>query len=56
MDDLRPGGQLISGSVDPITGRISVLVVFDDGTLQATLDKRFGQGLVTVGSWLQPIA
>jgi hypothetical protein len=46
--------RMSSSSVDSVTGTIEVMVVIDDGSLQATYDVRYGPGLVRVTSWLQP--
>jgi hypothetical protein len=46
-------GILMSGS-DAAIGVVDVLVVFDDGTLQAELDAAHGPGVVRVESALQP--
>ena len=44
-------GLLSSGTGD---GRVQIEVTFDDGSLQAELDDRYGPGLVEVSSALQP--
>jgi hypothetical protein len=37
-------------------GKVDLMVVHDDGTLQAALDRKYGSGLVRVGSALRPYA
>lgn len=47
--------KMTFSSIETRAGIIQVGVVFDDGTLQATYDSRYGPGLVQVTSWLQPV-
>lgn len=37
-------------------GLAHVSVIYDDGTLQAEADAKYGPGIVHVGSWLRPVA
>lgn len=46
---------LLSSYPDARAGVVRADVIFDDGSLQATLDKKFGEGLVVVHSSLKPI-
>ena len=39
----------------PVNGRLVVQVMFDDGTLQAEFDERYGDDAVVVISSLQPV-
>lgn len=45
---------LLSSGPDLIAERVDLVVLFDDGTLQRTLDARYPGGLVTVSSALYP--
>jgi hypothetical protein len=47
----RTQGALV---VTPSRDQVGLLVVFDDGTLQQTLNQRYGKGSVKVSSALQP--
>jgi hypothetical protein len=47
------GGTLFA-SVDVMTGTVQVGVTYDDGTLQAELNERYGEGVVKVDSALIP--
>ncbi len=42
-------------STTPVNGRLVVQVMFDDGTLQAAFDERYGDDAVVVISSLQPV-
>ena len=44
----------LSSSVDVMTGTVDLGVTYDDGTLQAELDERYGEGVVRVHSALVP--
>lgn len=46
---------LLSSGVETQAGRVMVSVIVDDGSLQAELDDRYGEGVVEVGSALQPV-
>jgi hypothetical protein len=43
---------MLSASVDVMTGSVELTVAHDDGTLQAELDRRYGEGVVDVASAL----
>jgi hypothetical protein len=45
---------MLSASVDIMTGTVQLTVAYDDGTLQAELDERYGEGVVDVESALIP--
>jgi hypothetical protein len=47
-------GFLHSGSGN-VGNRVELGVIFDDGSLQAELDERYGQGAVVVTSALRPV-
>ncbi|MBP2435591.1 hypothetical protein [Microbacterium amylolyticum] len=49
------GSDLLSAGVDGITGTVQLSVVLDDGSLQATANERYGDGVVVVNSALVPI-
>lgn len=46
---------LLSSGVDTPAGRVQVSVILDDGSLQAELDDRYGEGVIVVTSALQPV-
>ena len=46
---------LLSSGVDSMSGQVTALVIVDDGSLQAELDERYGAGVVTLTSALQPV-
>ena len=48
-------GGVLFASVDIVTGRVHLGVVYDDGTLQAELSERYGEGVVEVDSALIPV-
>ena len=54
LDSLLHTGKLLSISAGH--DRVELLVIHDDGALQADLDRRYGAGLVTVTSALRPYA
>lgn len=62
-DDLRAIQQelheeydgLLGSGVDTQAGRVTVSVIADDGSLQAELDDRYGEGVIVVSSALQPV-
>ncbi len=47
-----PRTGMLSAAVDAVVGVVRMDVVYDDGTLQQTLDRRFGPGVVRVKSTL----
>jgi hypothetical protein len=47
--------KMLYSSIDETTGLVTVGVVIDDGSLQAHYDERYGPGVVSVTSWLQPV-
>ena len=51
LPDVVPGML----ATTPVNGRLVVQVMFDDGTLQADFDERYGDDAVVVISSLQPI-
>ncbi len=51
----KPAG-LLSWGVDPLTEHVNIDVIHDDGSLQGSLDAKYGAGLVRVGSELFPYA
>ena len=46
---------LLSSYPDARAGVVRADVIFDDGSLQAALDKKFGRNLVVLNSALKPI-
>jgi hypothetical protein len=56
QNELHSGlsGVLMSG-VDSVTGMVDIQLVFDDGSLQAELDERYGSGVVRISARLQPL-
>jgi len=51
LPDVVPGML----ATTPVNGRLVVQVMFDDGTLQAQFDERYGDDAVVVISSLQPV-
>jgi hypothetical protein len=47
--------KLLYSGINETAGIITVGVVLDDGRLQDYYDERYGAGVVTVTSWLQPV-
>lgn len=45
---------MLSAGVDVMTGTVRLTVAHDDGTLQAELDRHYGEGVVDVESALIP--
>ena len=55
QDELTTGTSgLVSSGVDTMAGTVHLTVTYDDGTLQAELDERYGEGVVEVESALVP--
>lgn len=54
QDQLQGVTGLLSSFPDPRTGVVKAQVIYDDGSLQAALDRRLGEGLVEVESALKP--
>lgn len=49
------GDGLLLAASDVLTGTVEATVTFDDGTLQAALDERHGEGVVRLTSALLPV-
>lgn len=47
--------EALGSGVDTMSGRVELTVIVDDGSLQAQLDDRYGEGVVVVHSALQPV-
>lgn len=48
-------GEYLHSSIDVVRGRVEIGVIADDGSLQRRFDERHGDGVVLVGSALQPV-
>ncbi len=57
QDELTDGGipDVLGVGSGSINNWVDLLVILDDGTLQAELDERYGEGAVLVESALQPV-
>jgi hypothetical protein len=55
QDELQDTPGLLGSGSGSIDNRVNLDVIFDDGSLQAELDERFGRGAVVVTSALQPV-
>lgn len=56
QSELNERPEMESSVPEPEHGWVHLGVIHDDGTLQRELDRTYGEGLVHVGSYLQPYA
>jgi hypothetical protein len=56
QDELADTPGLLGSGSGNVRHRVELTVILDDGTLQAELDDRYGEGVVVVTSALQPVA
>jgi hypothetical protein len=47
--------EILGSGIDSMTGTLYVDVILDDGTMQRSLDDRYGEGVVRVHSALEPV-
>lgn len=55
QEELSRVDGVLGAHGDAVHGRVELWVTYDDGTLQAQLDERYGDGVVAVTSALRPL-